>query len=56
MASNALLMSIVVKGALCVIIFEFMPSKMCCVRLVHKVLVDVAIKTCVVWEQGGHQC
>ena len=37
MASNALLMSIVVKSVLCAGLFELMPSKTCCVRLVSKV-------------------
>ena len=40
MASNALLMSIVVKSVLCVSLFELMPSKTYCVRLVSKVFVE----------------
>ena len=34
MASNALLMCIVVKSVLCAGLFELMKSKTCCVRLV----------------------
>ena len=33
MTSNALLMSIVIKTILCAGIFEMMPAKTCCVRL-----------------------
>ena len=40
MASKALLMSIVVKSVICAGIFELMPSKICCVRLVSKVFVE----------------
>ena len=40
MASKALLTSIVVKSVLCEGIFELMPSKTCCVRLVIKVFVE----------------
>ena len=40
MASNALLMSIVVKSVLCAGLFELMPSKICCVKLVSKVFVE----------------
>ena len=40
MASKALLMSTVVKSVLCVGLFELMPSKTCCVRLVSKVFVE----------------
>ena len=53
MASNALLTSIVVKSFLCASLFELMPSKTCCVRLLSKVL-NVMVKTCVVWVQEGH--
>ena len=52
MALNALLMSIVAKSGLCAGLFELMPSKMCCVRLVSKVFCSVVVETCVVWEQG----
>ena len=40
MASKALLMSTVVKSVLCAGLFELMPSKTCCVRLVSKVFVE----------------
>ena len=40
MASNSLLMSTVVKSAFCAGLFELMPSKTCCVRLVSKVFVE----------------
>ena len=40
MVSKALLMSTVVKSALCAGLFELMPSKTCCVRLVSKVFVE----------------
>ena len=40
MASKALLMSAVVKSVLCAGLFELMPSKTCCVRLVSKVFVE----------------
>ena len=40
MASKALLMSTVVKSVLCADLFEFMPSKTCCVRLVSNVFVE----------------
>ena len=40
MASKALLMSTVVKSALCAGLFELMPSKTCCMRLVSKVFVE----------------
>ena len=39
-ASNDLLISIVVKSDLCAGLFELMPSKTRCVRLVSKVLVE----------------
>ena len=55
MASNALLMSIVVKSVLCAGLFKLMPSKTCCVRLVSKCLWNVMVETHVVWVQGGHQ-
>ena len=40
MASKDLLMSTVVKSALCAGLFELMPSKTCCVMLVSKVFVE----------------
>ena len=40
MASTALLMSTVVKSALCAGLFELLPSKMCCVGLVSRVFVE----------------
>ena len=40
MASKALLMSIVVKSVLCAGLFELMPSKTCCVRLVSWLFVE----------------
>ena len=55
MASSALLMSIVVKSVLCVHLFELIPSKTCCVRLVSKVFVGGLVETCVVRVKGGHQ-
>ena len=55
MASKAFLMSIVVKSVLCMGLFELMPSKTCCVRLVSKVFVGCNDQTHVVWVQGGHQ-
>ena len=39
-ASNALLMSIIVKSALCVGLFELIPSTTCSVRLACKVFVE----------------
>ena len=54
MASNALLMSIVVKSVLCAGLFELMPSKTCRVRLVG-CLWNVMVETGVVWVQEGHQ-
>ena len=38
--NNDLPMSIVVKSALCASLFELMPSKLWCVRLVSKVFVE----------------
>ena len=55
MASKALLMSTVVQSALCAVLFELMPSKTCCVRLVSKVFWNVMVETHVVLVQGGHQ-
>ena len=40
MTSKALLMSIAGKSVLCADLFELMPSKTCCVRLVSEVLVE----------------
>ena len=40
MASKALLMSTVVKSALCAGLFEVMRSKTCCVRLVRRVFLE----------------
>ena len=40
MTSKALLMSTVVKSALCAGLFELMQSKTCCVRLGSKVFVE----------------
>ena len=53
MASNALLMSIVVKSVLSAGLFELMPSKTCCVRLVSKVFVECnGRKRCCVGAKG----
>ena len=53
MASNALLMSIVAKSVLCAGLFELMPSKTCCVRLVSKVFVEcIGINPCCVGARG----
>ena len=40
MASNALLMSIIVKSVLCEHLFELIPFKTCCVMLVSRVFVE----------------
>ena len=40
MASKALLMSTVVKSVLCADLFDLMPSKTSCVRLVSKVFME----------------
>ena len=53
MAQKALLMSIVVKSVLCAGLFEFMPSKTCCVRLVSKVFVECnGLNPCCVCARG----
>ena len=53
MASKALLMSTVVKSVLCAGLFELMPSKMCCVRLVSKVFVECSARNpCCVCARG----
>ena len=51
MASNALLMSIVVRSVLTSGLFQD-AIKTCYVRLISNVLLEV--ETRVVWEQGGH--
>ena len=55
MASNALLMHIVVKSVHCAGLFELMPYKTCCMRLVVQCLWNVMVKTRVEWMQWGHQ-
>ena len=57
MASNALLMSIVVKSVLCAALFELMPSKICCVKLVSKVFVECSGRNpCCVGVRGTSGC
>ena len=52
MASNALLMSIV-KSVLCAGLFELLPSKTCCVRLVSRVLLGCSGRNpCCVGARG----
>ena len=48
-------MSTDVKSVLCAGLFELMPSKTHCVRLVSRCLWNVVVKTSVVFEQVGHQ-
>ena len=53
MASKALLPSTVVKNVLCTGLFELIPSKPCCVRLVNKVFVECnGRNTCCVGARG----
>ena len=48
----ALLMSTVVKSVLCAGLFELMPSKTCCVRLVSKVFVECNCRNPCVGARG----
>ena len=55
MASKALLMSTVVKSVLCAGLFELMPSKTCCVRLVSKVCLECNGRNPCCVGARGHQ-
>ena len=53
MALKALLISTVFKSVLCAGLFELMPSKTCCVRLVSKVFVECSGRNpCCVGARG----